>query len=608
MDSILKNSHKLNITLYDFQKDVIQALEQCESNRKLLTQPTGTGKTVVFVSYAILTGKRTLIVVHNDELIEQTIRTVKMISPHTSVGKFVGPHRDWDAHILVASLQSIKNPHNLVVLDDDFELIIYDETHHATSETSKRVLFRYGLCDLDTAGYENVKLFQPHFSKRRELIGVTATPERTDGTPLGTIFHDRVDAPNLEWFISNGYLCDLKFVSIDTGVDLSDVRTYMGDLSDADIAKELEESGYINELARVINEYCQDRKSIIVYLPNVKTTKLAAQMINESGIPSDYVIGAERKRRKEVIQKFKSGEIRVLVNCLVLKEGFDAPNADAILICRPTKSPLLLIQMIGRLTRNSPETGKTIGIVYDLVFRRRQEDIISASDIFGDMNLPESERENLSIKERVQRQAERMEEMQRVVFALDRTRHSRELIEDKLQREEESRIKKERYEKYIEPLDIPDSVQLLVDTRILGNLDMSYKEFSLEFRNETQILRMMQKGDSWVDEPALDPQLERLEGLTGHNSEDLSIMSWIEAQALIKLFRTNEPITDRQEKYLKWLRQREKRNADSGGRLDWEIPKTKRKASDLIDMLDGRGKYATKKYKPRVRRVRHGRA
>jgi len=568
--------------------------------------PTGVGKTIVFLSYAIMSGKRTLVVVHNDELIEQTIRSVKMISPNMSVGKFVGPHRDWDAHILVASLQSIKNPHNLVVLDDDFELIIYDETHHATSETSKRVLFRYGLCDLDTAGYENVQMFQPHFSNSRELIGVTATPERTDGTPLGTIFHDRVDAPNLEWFISNGYLCDLKFVSIDTGVDLSDVRSYMGDLSDADIAKKLEESGYINELARVINEYCEDRKSIIVYLPNVKTTKLAAKLINESGIPSDYVIGAERKRRKEVIKRFKDGEIKVLVNCLVLKEGFDAPNADAILICRPTKSPLLLIQMIGRLTRNSPETGKTIGIVFDLVFRRRQEDIISASDIFGDITLPESEKEGLSIKERVQRQAERMEEMQNLVYKLDRIRHQRELTEERQQ--EEERIRKERQEKHIEILDVPDSVQLLVDTRILNNLDMSFKEFSLEFRNETQILRMMQQGDSWVDEPAKPPQLDNLKKLTGHSENDLSIMSWIEAQALIKLFRTNEPITERQEKYLKWLKHRAKRSSAPAVNVDWEIPKTKRRASELIDMLDGRGKHAAKQYKPRIRRVRHGRA
>ena len=131
--SILKNNHKLKIKLYDYQEDVIRSFERCKSNRIMLTQPTGTGKTVVFCSYAILTGKRTIIIVHNDELINQTIRTLKMIYPKVNVGKFVGSHtRDFDAHILVASLQTIKNPHNLVTLDNDYELFIYDEntSHH----------------------------------------------------------------------------------------------------------------------------------------------------------------------------------------------------------------------------------------------------------------------------------------------------------------------------------------------------------------------------------------------------------------------------------------------------------------------------------------------
>jgi len=587
MNTILDKAHKLDISLYDFQEEVIMELEFCENNRKLLTQPTGTGKTVVFIAYAILTGKRTLIIVHNDELIEQTLKTIKMISPNVKAGKFVGNHRDWDADILVASLQSIKNPHNLVLLDNDFDLVIYDEAHHATSETSKRVLFRFGLCDLDTAGYKNVELFQSHFSDTRELIGVTATPERTDGTPLGKIFHDRIDAPPIEWFIANDYLCDLKFVSIETGVDLSDVRSYMGDLKDSEIAQKLEESGYINELARVINEYCTDRKSIIVYLPNVKTAKLAAKLINESGISADYVIGQERKRRKEVIKKFKSGEIRVLVNCLVLKEGFDAPNADAILICRPTKSPLLLTQMIGRLTRRSPETGKTIGIVYDLVFQRRQEDIISASDIFGDFELAESEKEQLSIKERMDKQIERKALIETLINKLDRIRHQKELVQEENEREQEEARKKKRILKELLESDMPDSVQLLVDTRILNKLDMSYKEFSLEFRNEIQILRLKQKGDDWIDEQAVPKQISELSQLMDYNHEDLSIISWIEAQVLIELFKSSEPITERQLKYLRFKKNRSQDLEKYGIPNDWEIPKTKKAASKLISQLDG---------------------
>ena len=607
MGNILDKIDQLNITLWDFQKDIIVAISETESNRTLLNQPTGTGKTVVFVSYAVLTGKRTMIIVHNDELIEQTIRTIKMIKPDADIGKFVGSHRDWDAHILVVSLQTIKNPHNLVLLDDDFEILIYDETHHITSETSKRVLFRYGLCDLDTAGFENVELFTPHFSTERELIGVTATPERTDGTPLGMILHDRVDSPKIEWFIQNGYLCDLRFVSIDTGVDLSDVRSYMGDLSDADIAKELLDSGYINELSRVIEEYCQDRKSIIVYLPNVVTTKLAAKLINDSGISADYVIGAERQRRKEVIKKFKSGDIRVLVNCLVLKEGFDAPNADAILLCRPTKSPLLLTQIIGRLTRNSPETGKKIGIIYDLVFNRRQEDIISASDIFGDFNLPDAEKENLSVKERIVKQAERMVIMREFIFKLDRYRHHKEITEVQEALLEKERKNREKLLEEYQVVDMPDSVQLLVDTRILGKLDMSYKEFILEFKNESQLIRITQKDDTWIDLPAHPRQVDNLKTLTDYSDDDLSIVSWIEAQSLINIFKSSEPITENQKRFLLWKQSRKEELQKIGVPTDWDIPTTKRRASELIKMLrDG----SLDKYKitGKGRGIRYGRA
>jgi len=573
--SILENIDSLGMKPWDFQQEVLVALSETDSNRKLLVQPTGTGKTVVFLSYALLTGKRTMVIVHNDELIDQTLRTIRKLSDTVNVGKFVGNVRDWDAQILVASLQTIKNPHNLVILDDDFELFIYDEAHHATSPTSKRVFYRYGLCDLDTAGHNNVRLITPHFSDTRELIGVTATPIRTDKTPLGKIFHDRVDAPNLEWFISHDYLCDLKFLSIDTGVDLSDVRSYLGDLSESDIAKKLISSGYINELARVVHSYCQDSKSIIVYVPNVKTAKLAAGLIHESGLTCDYVVGAERKRRKDVIDRFKSGDLRVLVNCLVLKEGFDAPNADAILLCRPTKSSLLLTQMIGRLTRNSPETGKTLGKVIDLVFRRRQEDIISASEIFSDKdsNIPASQREGLSIRQRIILQAQRKDVLGALTYTLDRVRHQKQLIAD----EEIEKRKRQKRVRVYDPVNMPDSIQLLVDTRILRDLDMDYKEFQVYFKTEITDLRLRQQGCAWIDDPAKPKQIDLLCKLTNHTREDISIMSWLEAQCMINLFKSSQPITQWQ---LSKLMQYQK-DINS----DLEIPRTKRKASQLIDHL-----------------------
>ena len=213
---------------------------------------------------------------------------------------------------------------------------------------------------------------------------------------MGKIFSERLDTPPLEWFIEEGYLCDLKFISIDTGVDMSDVKSYAGDLSESEMARRFIESGYIDELSRVINEYLPDKKHILLYVPDVETAKLAAKLIKKSGMSCDYVVGSERDRRFDVINRFKNGDIRVLVNCLVLKEGFDAPCTDAIILCRPSKSKLLLRQIIGRGTR--PFDGKTICTIVDLVVKRREQDIVSASGIFDDLELSKIEQQTMTIR------------------------------------------------------------------------------------------------------------------------------------------------------------------------------------------------------------------
>ena len=576
---ILDRLQELGMTPRDYQKDMIVGLSESKSKRTLMQMETGTGKTVVFGLYAILRAvldnKRVLIIVGSEELLDQSIKTMKMIKPGMSVGRFIGSSRDYDAQVVVASLQTIKNLPNLIVLDDDFEVIIYDEAHHATSPTSRRVFYRYGLCDLDTAGHENVELVTPHISETRELIGVTATPERTDGTPLGKIFHDRIDGPPIEWFIQQGYLCDLKFLSVETGIDLSDVRSYLGDFSEGDVAKKLIASGYLNEISRVIDEYADDRKSILLYVPNVITAKIAAQAINDAGIKSDYVIGAERKRRSEVISRFKRGGIRVLVNCLVLKEGFDAPNADCIILCRPTKSASLLKQIIGRLTR--PHEGKDKGLFIDLGFQRRQDDIITASNIFQQSELQESEQEDLTVRERIELQIQKAWMIHRFRYLIDRHRHELELS-GAGEPEPESKAKVEKDDElYYE--DVPDTVQLLVDTRFLTKFGLTYSEFKPLFADQIRKLQTVgQQQSLWTYAEADPRQIKKLSDITDIPEEDLSIMSWIEAQALAHLVRDQRAITIPQINYLKSLK------------FKGEMPKTERLASQLIGKLTGRGR------------------
>ena len=515
-----------SIELRPYQLDVVNALNDCGDN-VVVVQPTGTGKTVEFAYYCIKNRGRTLILVNSEELIHQAIDTFKKIDPNVSIGRFIGKERDLDSQIIIASVQTLKNINNLMLIDRNFTNIIYDEAHHATSRTSTRILYAFGMCELDTAGHENVMFIEPDFNKNRKLIGFTATPERSDDIPIGNIFTERIDTPNLEWFIEEGYLCDLKFISIDTGIDMSDVRSYMGDLSESQMAKKLIESGYINELSRVINEYFYDCKSILLYVPNVATARMASQLINEAGIPSDYVVGSERDRRNHVIDRFKSGDIRVLANCLVLKEGFDAPNTDAIILCRPTKSKLLLKQIIGRGTRNSPN--KVICKIGDLGVRRRQNDIITASGVFDDLELSPLEQKTMTIKDKIKVQKQKSGLIAQLVKILDDLRAAKDLEEIENKKKRTSQEQDYDYE-YMQ-----DSVNLLLDTRILRAMGLDAISFHDEFTREKEKLEVAKPFEN--GDKLYDYQLEYLKKETGYTDDDLSMLKPVEAQSFMNIIK-----------------------------------------------------------------------
>ena len=532
------------IKLRKYQEEVDSAIDECESNLILVVQPTGTGKTISFSYYALSRGLRTLVLTWSEELIEQTIDAFNMIDPSVSVGRFIGNNKDLDSQIVVASVQTLKNINNLMLIDRDFKLIIVDEAHHI-SPSLKRILYAFGMCDLNIAGHQNVLFVEPDHKIDRKLIGYTATPDRTDELELGTVFQERIDGPGLEWFIEQGHLCDLKFISIETGIDMSDVRSYAGDLSEKQMAQKLIDSGYISELSKVINQYLPNKKSILIYVPTADTARMAAMLINQSGIPCDYVIGAEKNRRTEVINKFKNRDIRVLVNCLVLKEGFDAPCVDAIILCRPTKSKLLLRQFIGRGTR--PYPGEELCTIADLVVQRRQQDVISASGIFEDLELSPSEQQRMTVKEKIEKQKLFSGGLTMLANVLEEIKLQKELEED-----EEKKRKKEKTEQDFMFEDIPDNISLILDTRILRETGLDAKSFTTQFNMEITMLERGKPFESWKNkESPHEYQMEYLTENTNYAPSDISMLSPMEAQGLINIMkRQNKEITFNRRKIL----------------------------------------------------------
>ena len=522
------------IKLRDYQTQVCSFISKCQSDSLLIVQPTGTGKTVEFMWHAIFDNHRTLVLVYSEELIDQAIKTARLIKPNISIGKFIGKERDLDAQIVVASVQTLKNINNLMLIDRDFTRVICDEAHRFVSDTATRILYAFGLCDLDTAGQENTLFIEPDFSVERKLIGFTATPDRTDEESLGKVFKERLDTPPLEWFIEQGYLCDLKFISVDTGVDMSDVRSYIGDLSEKQMEERFIESGYTNELARIIEEYLPNNKSILIYVPGVKMAQMSANHIQKSGISCDYVVGSERDRRKDVINRFKQGDIRALVNCLVLKEGFDAPCTDAIILCRPSKSKLLLRQIIGRGTRK--HNSKNICTVVDLVVKRREEDIISASGVFDELELSPIEQQMMTIKDKIFIQKQKSSCFSMLASVLEEIQLKKEIELDEQLKNKQRKRRQEEVEFFV--ADVPDSVSMLLDTRLLRVIGLDADEFSDAFTKEQENLNKVKPMRSWLNKDTPhDYQIEFLKQHTSYSEEDLTMLNPVEAHCFISIMK-----------------------------------------------------------------------
>jgi ATP-dependent helicase IRC3 len=358
------------LTLRDYQRDAIDAVFAAWSEgmkRPAVVLPTGMGKTVVF-SHLIdqftdwwdsggmgngvesAPGKRVMVLVHRDELADQAIAKIRSIAPHLSVGKVKAQDNEIHADVMVCSVQTISRAQRLNQLVNSHTrygpvgLIITDECHHAAA-----------------VSYQTVYDAFPDALH----LGCTATMQRGDGVGLGSTWNDVVYSRSVLNGIVNGYLVDVKAheVSVD-GLDLTAVKTSRGDYQASDLGDAMEESGAQHVIAKAYQEHAAERQGII-FTPTVATAELTADALTLAGIAALPISGeTPREERVKTFESFRKGECRVLVNCMVLTEGFDAPWASCVVVARPTQSQPLYIQMVGRGLR--PWAGKSDCLVLNL--------------------------------------------------------------------------------------------------------------------------------------------------------------------------------------------------------------------------------------------------
>ena len=342
--------------LRKYQQESINSIQKEWNNgrkRTLLVLPTGCGKTVVFTKLAeemVKQGKRVLILAHRTELLEQAsdklfkitgLKTALEKADSTAIGSW--------CRVSVGSVQTLQRDKRLNQFPKDYwDVIIVDEAHHILSDGYMKVMKYFDVAN---------------------VLGVTATPDRSDMRNLGSYFDSLAYEYSLVQAIQEGYLSKIKALTIPLSLDLSNVSMSAGDFKASDVGATLDP--YLEQIADEMVKQCADRKTV-VFLPLVKTSQKFRDILNAKGFRAAEVNG-ESKDRAEVLEDFEKDRYNVLCNSMLLTEGWDCPSVDCVVVLRPTKVRALYSQMVGRGTRLHP--GKEELLLLDFLWHTERHEL-----------------------------------------------------------------------------------------------------------------------------------------------------------------------------------------------------------------------------------------
>jgi superfamily II DNA or RNA helicase len=343
----------VDIQLRPYQQEAKDAFFDAlvENRRQLIVLPTGAGKTVVFGAIArqfheqVSADKPILVIAHRSELLDQAEQKLQMVWPRVFTGRIQAERNEQLGEVLFASTQTLVAGRAVRPPG----LIIYDEAHHSRADGAYKVLERLGV-------------FEPDGPM---LLGVTATPSRSDKNELGDIFTHLTYERTILQMIMDGYLADVRGVKVSVpGLNLRAIRTTAGDYNAKDLSYALNGDEALDAVVEAVQEHAADRKSL-VFAVDVKHGQALAKRFKEAGVASASIDGTmPPQERASILTAFEKNQLRVLVNCQILTEGYDEPSVDTVVIARPTRSSSLYTQMVGRALRLHPN--KVDALVLDL--------------------------------------------------------------------------------------------------------------------------------------------------------------------------------------------------------------------------------------------------
>lgn len=337
------------------QIEALQQLTQTRSegyDKALVVMATGLGKTFLAAMFAT-EFRIVLFIAHREEILFQAKRAFETVMPNRSCGVYNGQEKNGKADFIFASIFTLgMKQHRLRFSPKDFDLIIVDEFHHAAAKS-----------------YQNViDYFRPEF-----LLGITATPDRADGSDVYAICDGNV-AYRIDFIeaIQRGWLAPFRYIGVYDETDYSQIRWLGSRYDDQELlAAQLKES-----LAHhIYKAWTEHRKSrTLAFCSSIAQASFLADYFQKQGVHCislhSKVVGSSRS---EAIRRLSDGELAVIFTVDLFNEGVDIPSVDTLLFVRPTESLTIFTQQIGRGLRI--HDGKENCTIIDLIGNYRNADV-----------------------------------------------------------------------------------------------------------------------------------------------------------------------------------------------------------------------------------------
>jgi superfamily II DNA or RNA helicase len=329
----------MSYVLRPVQTDFIAGISASfrQHRRVLGVAPTGFGKTLVFCDITRRTherNKRVYIVAHRIEIIRQIANA--LFRAGVRYGWIAAGRPSTNDMVQIGMVQTVANRIRLLPKPD---LLVIDEAHHATAGSYRKL----------TEAWPDVF-----------VLGVTASPQRTDGTGLGECFDAMVVGPSMRELIARGYLANFSYLAPPQQVDLTGVKTRAGDYASDQLAAAMDQRNVTGDAIAHYAKHLAGQPAI-AFCVSVDHAKHVAEQFRQAGWNAESVDGAtDDAVRADRIAAIGDGRLNVLTSCDIISEGTDIPAVAGALLLRPTQSLIIFLQQVGRVLRPKQDGSRAV--------------------------------------------------------------------------------------------------------------------------------------------------------------------------------------------------------------------------------------------------------